>query len=133
MLCIKTIVLFFLLNGLEMPSSAKVIYKGMTRVEFPEIFEPIKKVDHTQDIDENDGMPRIEFPEIFEPIYRVSHTQDIEGNDGMPRVEFPEIFEPIKKMHQPLGINKNEEMTREGKEPTGKEPTRWPILIDEGF
>merc|ERR1712126_66838 len=81
MFCMKSVVLFFLLNGLEMPSSAKVIYKGMPRVEFPEIFEPIKKMNYPIDIDENDGMiPRVELPERF--IKRVmDFPQNINENE----------------------------------------------------
>merc|ERR1719167_1200676 len=105
MLCIKTIVLFFLLNGLEMPSSAKVIYKGMPRVEFPEIFEPIYRVGHTQDIEGNDDLTRVEFPEIFEPIKKMHQPLGINKNEGMPRVEFPEIFEPIKKVDHTQDID----------------------------
>merc|ERR1719167_1721856 len=93
MFCMKSIVLFFLLNGLEMPSSAKVIYKGMPRVEFPEIFEPIKKMDYPIDNDENKGM--------------------------MSRVEFPERF--IKRvMDYPQNINKNKE-SRSGSEDYSKD------------
>merc|ERR1719167_2109353 len=88
MFCIKTIALFFLLNGFEMPISATdedwirgdhslndANYgdEGMTR-DFPYYEFPGK-----QDIDENDELTR-DFPD-----YEFPGKQDIDENDGWIR------------------------------------------------
>jgi len=91
MFCIKTIALFFLLNGFEMPISATdedwiredhslndTNYDdGMTR-DFP-YYEFPGKLDYAQDFDENDGMTR-DFP-----YYEFPGKQDIDENDGWVR------------------------------------------------
>merc|ERR1719167_1265766 len=96
MFCIKTIALFFLLNGFEMPISATdedwirgdhslndTNYgdEGMTR-DFPYYEFPGK-----QDIDENDELTR-DFPD-----YEFPGKQDIDKNDDdWIREEVPDYF-----------------------------------------